>query len=130
MLIAAVMTVPSNLIIKKVSPRIWLSVLTVAWGIIGMCMGFVKNYTGLMIVRAFLGVAEGGLLPGIVFYLSLLYKRSEVGLVSVMSDTESIESDSPPGLAARPDLFKRQSEWCFRWSPCPRVERNGWTRRT
>jgi MFS family permease len=47
-----------------------------------MCMGFVKSYTGLMIVRAFLGVAEGGLLPGIVYYLSLLYKRGEVGFVS------------------------------------------------
>jgi MFS family permease len=68
--------------IKKVSPRIWLSALTVAWGIIEMCMGFVKSYTGLMVVRAFLGVAEGGLLPGIVYYLSLLYKRGEVGFVS------------------------------------------------
>ena len=124
------MTVPSNLIIKKVSPRIWLSVLTVAWGIIGMCMGFVKNYTGLMIVRAFLGIAEGGLLPGIVFYLPLLYKRSEVGLVSATSDTESTESDSPPGSAVRPNLFERQSEWCFRWSPGPRAERDGWARRT
>jgi MFS family permease len=48
-----------------------------------MCMGFVQNYTGLMVVRAFLGVADGGLLPGIVFYLSVLYKRSEVGFVSI-----------------------------------------------
>lgn len=44
-----------------------------------MAMGFVKNYTGLMIVRAFLGIAEGGLLPGIVLYLSMMYKRSETG---------------------------------------------------
>lgn len=44
-----------------------------------MAMGFVKDYTGLMIVRAFLGIAEGGLLPGIVLYLSMMYKRSETG---------------------------------------------------
>jgi len=43
-------------------------------------MGFVKSYTGLMVVRAFLGTAEGGLLPGIVLYLSMMYKRSEVGI--------------------------------------------------
>jgi hypothetical protein len=31
-----------------------------------MCLGFVKNYAGFMVVRAVLGVTEGGLLPGIV----------------------------------------------------------------
>ena len=58
--------IPSNLVLKKVSPRIWLPALTVAWGIVTMCLGFVKNYTGFMIVRAVLGITEGGLLPGIV----------------------------------------------------------------
>jgi MFS family permease len=72
--------VPSNLVIKKVSPRIWLGVLTTVWGIIGMSMGFVKSYTGLMVVRAFLGAAEGGLLPGIVLYLSMMYRRKEIGI--------------------------------------------------
>jgi MFS family permease len=71
--------VPSNLLIKKVSPRIWLGALTAVWGVIGMCMGFSQSYTGLMVVRAFLGVTEGGLLPGIVLYLSMMYKRSETG---------------------------------------------------
>lgn len=45
-----------------------------------MCMGFVKSYTGLLIVRVFLGITEGGLLPGIVLYLSMMYKRSETGI--------------------------------------------------
>lgn len=31
-----------------------------------MCLGFVQNYAGFVAVRAILGVAEGGLLPGIV----------------------------------------------------------------
>jgi hypothetical protein len=31
-----------------------------------MCLGFVRNYAGFMAVRAVLGIAEGGLLPGIV----------------------------------------------------------------
>ena len=72
--------VPSNLIIKRVSPRLWLGILTFFWGVIAMSMGFAKSYTGLMVVRAFLGTAEGGLLPGIVLYLSMMYKRSEVGI--------------------------------------------------
>jgi len=72
--------VPSNLVLKHFSPRVWLGLLTCLWGIVGMSMGFVKSYTGLMVVWAFLGIAEGGLLPGIVLYLSMMYKRSEVGI--------------------------------------------------
>jgi MFS family permease len=71
--------VPSNLIIKKVSPRIWLGALTMVWGVIGMAMGFAQDFTGLMVVRAFLGASEGGLLPGIVLYLSMMYRRQEIG---------------------------------------------------
>jgi hypothetical protein len=40
--------------------------LTVMWGIVTMCLGFIKNYAGFMAARAILGITEGGLLPGIV----------------------------------------------------------------
>lgn len=36
------------------------------WGIITMCLGFVKNFGDFVAVRALLGAAEGGLLPGMV----------------------------------------------------------------
>jgi predicted MFS family arabinose efflux permease len=38
---------------------------------IPLFQGLVKNYTGLMIARAFLGIAEGGLFPGIAFYITV-----------------------------------------------------------
>jgi hypothetical protein len=31
-----------------------------------MCLGFVRNYSGLLVVRAILGATEEGLVPGIV----------------------------------------------------------------
>jgi hypothetical protein len=40
-----------------------------AWGIITMCLGFVRNFAGFVAVRAILGIAEGGLLPGMVWKL-------------------------------------------------------------
>ncbi|KAJ5435654.1 hypothetical protein N7445_006539 [Penicillium cf. griseofulvum] len=55
---------PSNLVLKKASPKIWLPFLTATWGIITMCLGFVQNFAGFVAVRALLGIAEGGLLPG------------------------------------------------------------------
>lgn len=44
------------------------------------CMGLVHNYSGLMAVRWFLGLAEAGLFPGVSYYLSCWYKRSELGV--------------------------------------------------
>ncbi len=40
-------------------------------------MGVTQNYGGFLTVRFFLGVAESGLFPGVVFYLSMWYKRNE-----------------------------------------------------
>jgi hypothetical protein len=57
---------PSNLVLKKMSPKIWLPLLTTVWGILTMCLGFVRNFASFVTVRALLGVAEGGLLPGMV----------------------------------------------------------------
>lgn len=73
--------IPSNLVLRKISPKIWLPALTVMWGIVTMCLGFVKNYAGFMVVRAILGITEGGLLPGIVSseHKALGYTQLTVG---------------------------------------------------
>ncbi|KAG8740003.1 hypothetical protein FRC10_004843 [Ceratobasidium sp. 414] len=66
--------VPSNMMLKRTRAS-----LMVSWGTIMTLMGLVKSYTGLMIARVFLGIAEGGLFPGIAFYITLWYRRSETG---------------------------------------------------
>ena len=38
-----------------------------AWGLVCALMGLVTNFTGLLVARAALGLAEGGLFPGINF---------------------------------------------------------------
>ena len=45
-----------------------------------MCMGLVHNYAGLLAARWFLGITEAGLFPGVQYYLSCWYKRSELGV--------------------------------------------------
>ncbi|KAG1817768.1 MFS general substrate transporter [Suillus variegatus] len=69
----------SNVILRRVRPSIWLSSMMFVWGIVMMCHGFLHNYGGLVTLRVLLGVAEAGLYPGIVFYISCWYKRSELG---------------------------------------------------
>lgn len=41
----------------------WFPIIMLAWGVIITLTGLVTNYTGLVISRIFLGVAEAGLFP-------------------------------------------------------------------
>lgn len=38
------------------------------------------NFAGFVTVRAFLGLAEGGQFPAVIYFLSCWYKRSELGI--------------------------------------------------
>jgi sugar phosphate permease len=70
--------VPSNIILKRVGPRYYLPFLVVGFGLVSLCTAFVNNFAGLMVVRVFLGVFEGGAFPGLAFFLSCFYKRNEL----------------------------------------------------
>ena len=69
--------VPSNLVLRRTTPRFWLPTLTLTWGTVATLIGTIQNYSGFLAARFFLGVTECGLFPGVVFYLSMWYKRSE-----------------------------------------------------
>ncbi|KAG2124884.1 MFS general substrate transporter [Suillus clintonianus] len=66
---------PTNLVLKAFRPSRWLPGINLAWGIIMTLMAFVKTYPQLVGVRVCLGVAEAGLFPGVVYYLTLWYPR-------------------------------------------------------
>lgn len=64
------------------------------------CMGLVKNYAGLMACRFFLGLAEAGLFPGVNYYLSCWYKRSEFGIRAAVFFSAAALAGSFGGLLA------------------------------
>ena len=109
--------IPSNLVLKKVTPRIWLSFLTFAWGLIAMCLGFIQNFAGFVSVRAVLGVAEGGLLPGMILYLSGIYTRAELALRIGLFYTAASLSGAFGGLLARgiAEIGSRGGLSSWRW---------------
>src|SRR6266536_5084767 len=47
------------------------------WGTVSTLMEVSQNFAGFVATRFFLGVTESGLFPGVVFYLSMWYKRTE-----------------------------------------------------
>ncbi|KAJ5689504.1 hypothetical protein N7462_003896 [Penicillium macrosclerotiorum] len=69
---------PSNLVITRVQPSVYIGVVTAGWGVVSMCQAFTQNFTGLFICRFILGLVEGPFLPGVFFLMSCWYKRSEL----------------------------------------------------
>ncbi|KAH7336471.1 major facilitator superfamily domain-containing protein [Rhexocercosporidium sp. MPI-PUGE-AT-0058] len=72
-----VFEIPSNVLLKKLSPRIWLSGCMFMFGLAAICQGLVSNYGGLLACRFFLGVFEAGMFPGCFYLIGMWYKRSE-----------------------------------------------------
>ncbi|KIW83312.1 hypothetical protein Z517_02557 [Fonsecaea pedrosoi CBS 271.37] len=70
--------IPSNLLLKRLRPSVWLPSIMVAWGTVMTLMGLVQSYHGLLIARIFLGVAEAGLYPGVAYYLTMWYCTEEL----------------------------------------------------
>jgi MFS family permease len=60
-----------------------------------LSMGFVNSWSGLMAARWFLGMTEAGLFPGVNYYLSCWYKRSEFGIRAV---SQCLRLDSFPNF--------------------------------
>ncbi|KAJ5960049.1 uncharacterized protein N7479_007199 [Penicillium vulpinum] len=69
--------IPSNLVIRRVGARIWLSFLITSWGACVLGMGFVRSWTTLTVCRALLGIFEAGLFPGAVFIIGSWYRQYE-----------------------------------------------------
>ncbi|KAG2132980.1 MFS general substrate transporter [Suillus clintonianus] len=69
--------VPSNIALKLFRPSRWIPSIMVAWGVVMTLMCLVKSYQSLVVARAFLGLTEAGLFPGVNYYICLWYPRSE-----------------------------------------------------
>ena len=63
-------------------------------------MGLCTNASGLMAARFFLGLAEAGLFPGVNYYLSCWYRRSEFGIRAAIFFSAAAVAGSFGGLLA------------------------------
>lgn len=75
-----IVELPSNWVIQRVGANRWIPLLVCLWGVVTTLTGLVQNFGGLVAIRMCLGLCEGGLLPGMILYLSTIYKRHELQL--------------------------------------------------
>ncbi|KAH8890457.1 MFS general substrate transporter [Thozetella sp. PMI_491] len=90
----------TNILLKQLRPSIFIPIIMVLWGACMLGMGFVNNWSGLMAARWFLGLTEAGLFPGVNYYLSCWYKRSEFGIRAAIFFSAAALSGSFGGLLA------------------------------
>ena len=73
----ALSEVPSNLIMHRVGARFWIARIMVTWGLISAAMAFVQGETSFYVLRLLLGIAEAGLFPGVMLYLTYWFGREQ-----------------------------------------------------
>jgi ACS family tartrate transporter-like MFS transporter len=69
----ALCEVPSNLLLLRFGARRWLARIMLTWGVLAASMMFVRNPLEFNVLRFFLGVAEAGFFPGVIYYLTLWF---------------------------------------------------------
>lgn len=107
--------IPCNIILKRTSPRLWLPTLTITWGIVATLLGIVQNLAGFFVARFFLGVAESGLFPGVVYYFSMWYKRRERQFRISLFFSAAALAGSFGGILAYGISFMRGIVWDNGW---------------
>ncbi|GIK07638.1 hypothetical protein Aspvir_003304 [Aspergillus viridinutans] len=73
-----VFEIPCNIACKWIGPGWFLPAITLGFGICSLGTAFVHNIHAASGVRFLLGVFEAGMMPGIAYYLSRWYRRSEL----------------------------------------------------
>ncbi len=76
--------VPSNMILHKVGARVWIARVMISWALISAAMMFVTSPTVFYVLRFLLGVAEAGLFPGVILYLTYWYPSERRGGIIAM----------------------------------------------
>ncbi|KFA71228.1 hypothetical protein S40288_03857 [Stachybotrys chartarum IBT 40288] len=96
------MQIPSNMIISsgRVRPSIYMAVCMMAWAVVSACTALARNYTGLVLLRFFLGVTEAPFYPGALYLLSIFYTRKEIATRLSILYSGNIFATSFSGLIA------------------------------
>lgn len=72
--------IPSNMIIGYLRPSVYLCSMAIVWSGVSVAMCGTTDFTGLVLVRFFLGVVEAPLLPGAVYLMGCWYTRKEMAM--------------------------------------------------
>ena len=77
------MLIPSQILLIKLRPSLWLSITEISWGAITFGIAAAKDYKQIYILRTFLGLLESSVYPGVVTMMSESHRNSALrGLIA------------------------------------------------
>jgi MFS family permease len=69
--------IPGGHLAEHWSAKKFVGIMILVWGCLAVLLGFVQNFTELLVVRFFLGVAEAGIWPAILVLISHWFPAAE-----------------------------------------------------
>ncbi|KAK3694446.1 major facilitator superfamily domain-containing protein [Podospora appendiculata] len=72
-----VFQLPSTIAVRTIGPRRWFTFITIVFGLITLCTGFVQTWRQMIALRILLGAAMSGIYPGLTYLISTWYPRRE-----------------------------------------------------
>lgn len=81
--------IPSNLILTRVRPSIWIPSLELVWTILTFCLSRCNTAEQIYGVRFLVGLAESGFYPGMQYLIGSWYRRDELAKRSCIFHTAS-----------------------------------------
>ncbi|MGL6020580.1 MAG: MFS transporter [Gibbsiella quercinecans] len=66
----ALFELPSNLLMHRVGPRVWLVRIMVTWGLVSAAMSFAWNEHTFYLLRVLLGIVEAGFFPTAIYFIA------------------------------------------------------------
>ncbi|KAL0930368.1 putative vitamin H transporter [Colletotrichum truncatum] len=92
--------VPSNMILSRSRPSVFLPSIMGLWGALCCCMAAVNNFAGLCALRFVLGCVEAGFAPGVLFLMSTWYTKLEQARRFAVYWSAAVASGAFGGLLA------------------------------
>jgi ACS family pantothenate transporter-like MFS transporter len=80
---------PSNLILTRVRPSIWIPALEVIWAVLTFCLCVCNDVKQIYALRFLIGLAESSFYPGMQYMIGSWYRRDELAKRSCIFHTSS-----------------------------------------
>ncbi|KAJ3851393.1 major facilitator superfamily domain-containing protein [Lentinula lateritia] len=71
--------IPSNLLITRIRPSLWIPAMEILWSVLTVLLSTSKNFTHLVVIRFFVGLAESTFYPAMQYVIGSWYKIDELG---------------------------------------------------
>ncbi|EXJ83621.1 hypothetical protein A1O1_07244 [Capronia coronata CBS 617.96] len=81
--------IPSNMILTRVRPSIWIPTMELIWTVLTMCLSRCNSASSFYALRFVIGLAESTFYPGMVYVIGSWYRRDELAKRSCIFHTSS-----------------------------------------